>query len=338
MNYKFAFQATAFLLLTVGTSYAQSREFRLDVDPEGEPFHEKWDSTRDRLILYRNSGIAALPAIRLVHEDNSVVSIYPLKSLPEAEFIYVWACAGTPDDGVVVSAIVRYSPENSKPMVLRSMLLTFDASGNLVKVWDVSPYHHHLLAVDDQGNVYAGGTQPSKDPNVPIFVKYSPSGEVLKEFLPAKSFPEGQEIVLSGSAMGEAEAFIKNGELYLWAARKTELLKFSLKGDLISRSSLKSALEKLKSDNGVQDASVRGIGTISDGILMQVVLWPRDKGAKAAFSMLKVPLDASQANMLSIPSVSPSPGHFLGTTSAGKMVFLEPPTSSEAKEFKVKQY
>jgi hypothetical protein len=127
----------------------------------------------------------------------------------------VWDVAGTPEGGVVLSVIGKYSAEGVKPPVLKSLLLIYGKGGDLKSVWDVYPYHHHV-AVDAAGDVFALGTKDTKERDYPILVKYSQAGKLLGEYLPASQFALGDAVVESGSANGESQIFAVGSGLRVW--------------------------------------------------------------------------------------------------------------------------
>src|SRR5207253_8543926 len=142
-------------------------------------------------------------------------------------------------EDIVVSATLGYGPRNTHPIPIKSLLLTYDATGMLRKVWDVNPYLDHHLAADRTGNVFALGEKGGAAAgDYPLLVKYSPTGEVLAETLSTGLFTKKEAVVTSGSPDGESKLFIKNDHLFAWIAPTQELFTFSLDGTLLSRRSL----------------------------------------------------------------------------------------------------
>ncbi len=93
----------------------------------------------------------------------------------------IWDIAQTHDGGVVFSAIAEYGLRNVKPVPAKGFLLTYNREGRLTKLWDVYPYEHHRIAIDDSGNVFGLGTKDTKNDNYLLLVKYSPNGRELGE-------------------------------------------------------------------------------------------------------------------------------------------------------------
>jgi hypothetical protein len=318
-----------FLLLSCAiTPVAASQERAIDFgsDPMGSTgYTVKWDSANDRLVLLRDVDVSAAPAARTLSWDGTEIATYPLKDLPEALSVTTWAAAAAPNGGMVLAIIANYGPAGAKRPVARSLLLTYDSRGELTKVWNVNPYHYHQLAVDQEGNVFGFGDRmdAASGLNYPLIVKYSPSGSVEAEFLPSGLFPSGDEVVSSGSSHGESQLFVRDQELFLWLAPSEELLRFSLNGSLKSRVFLHAALTSVAGGMGGSRTRVECLGISGAEILAQVQVWPKAGVGGVTFGMVKISPDGSQANALGPFSDAPVPGRFLGTTAAGKTVFLD---------------
>lgn len=309
--------------------YCASQGFRVDpLDQKGKGgYWPKWDLVQDRLLLYRNTIDPEVPAARIFGEEGKSVAVYPLQDLSNSRYIDVWNAAATPDGGLVLAAIVGYTPRGVKPAQLKTLLLTYDGNGRLIRVWDMLPYHYHLVSVDRDGNVFALGDSDLAEP-YPLLVKYSPSGKVLRELLPSNFFPEGDKVVLQGSPNGESQMFIRGDDLFVWLASPQELLRFSLAGDLISRTSLAQGLSGLAEASANNRTKLIFLTVTPDGRLVaQVQLWPKRSGDPVRTAMVQLSSTESKATLLPI---SLDPVWFLGSTRQGKLVFLQPEPGGKA--------
>lgn len=309
---------------------AKAQGFQIDslVDAEGGYF-PYWDSVQDRLIMFRDAKASGAPVARIFKPDGTGTPIYPLTDLTGAWHIDVWGVAATPEGGVVLSAIVGYTAPAVTPAQVRRLLLTYDGSGKLTKVWNVSPYHHHLLAIDRSGNIFGLGDANLNQP-YPLIVKYSPTGRVLREFLPSSAFPNGDEAAGMDSPNGGPHMFIRNNELFVWIASSQELFRYSLAGDLLSRTSFATALNALAAQTNSDHVYVQFLMPTEQGdISAQVQLWPRKQPNPLRSVMVTMSGDGSKTTML---PAAPDRGWFLGITSQGKSVYFEPePTGRAAK-------
>jgi hypothetical protein len=278
-----------------------------------------WDSVEDRLILYRNSSNSSEPALLLVDKSGGTIPVNPLKDLPNAQAVTIWAVAGTPDGGAVISLVARYGPLNVKQVPKKPFLLTYDANGSLRKLWEMYPCEPHYLAVDKSGNIFGLGYRDTDQTAYPLLVKYSPDGEVLGEFLSTKLFSRGEKVVVAGSSTGESRMFIQRDELYIWLAPQQELLRLSLQGDLLSRILLSNALQQVKTEANTSTMRVWGLGVdTSKQIVMQFVAYDE---AKARYGFARISPDGTQAKLVTPFADGILPGRFLGTNSEGKLVF-----------------
>lgn len=237
----------------------------------------------------------------------------------------IWGAATTPAGGLVLSAIAEYGPREVKLVPVKSLILTYDASANLRRVWEVKPYHHHLLAVDQQGNVFGLGDRGDTTSGYPLLIKYSPTGKVLREMLPSTLFPGiGDNVVLSGSPHGESEMFIEKELVYIWLAPTQELFRFSLEGELLGRISLATALKGVAAQTGYDRTQVIWLGVQSGKLVVQLRLWPKDTtGQRVKVGIVRLAEGGTEATLLGPLNEGPSPGRFLGTATDQKLVFVE---------------
>jgi hypothetical protein len=281
-----------------------------------------WDAAHDRLLFYRDSTDRTMAAVRIYNKNGqSSVPIYPVRDLQDSLKVSIWGVAATPSGGVVLTAIADYGNHQ-----VRSLLLTYDATGALTQVWNVDPCHHHRVAVDYEGNIFAFGERhDAENDNYPLVVKYSPNAKILREFLPARSFPSGDEVVSTNPETGEHVMFIHQNELKIYVAPARELITFERSGKLRSRVELAATLAKIaeQANSGRVDVMSMGIAK-EGGIVAQLQFWPKEgESENVRFGLAKFADNGSTWTWLAPLSYSIEPGRFLGTTTEGKMVFLE---------------
>jgi hypothetical protein len=290
----------------------------------------KWDTVQERLIAYRNITDAAAPAALLYGRDGHRVPVYPLRDLAGSGALNIFNAAATPEGGIVLGAFVEFGPPPRSHVDVRSVLLTYGPSGNLEKVWNVSPYEFDLVVVDGEGNVYAIGEADLEEPYF-LLVKYSPEGKVLRQFLSTSLFTMGDHILSpSGGNKGVNQMFIQDNVLFVWFARTEELLRFSLSGELLSRVSFSHSLGELAAASGNDRIIVRSLAADdADQMVAQVAVWNTQAAAKAAAKaaytgkLLLVRLSPDGSSATPLP-ISGDRTQFLGRSSAGKFVFYEP--------------
>lgn len=279
----------------------------------------RWDSVQGELILYRDVSDPASPAIRLYKRTGAETVIHPVGQLEGAKYVDVWDAAATPDGGAVSATGVGYNPRKTKPLQLKSFLLTFGPTGNLTKAWETYPYHHLKVAVDTDGNVFALGMNAGKQP-YPFIVKYSPDGKVLKEFFPTSLLAKGEETILERGPNGQNRLFVANGRLFLFVSQVRELYQFSLEGELINKAQMEQTLAQLATQLGSEGRPVRvmEIAPDSSGQLFAEVEVTRTSALDTSHTMMvRMPSDGSRAFILST-----SPTVFLGMSSSGKEIHL----------------
>lgn len=315
--------AAAFYFISCSaTAYAQQILVDAPVEPRGtHSFQVQWDSDLERVIAYRDISDASLPAIRILSSSGRKVSIFPLKDFPGSTFIDIWDATGAPSGDIVVAAILGYGPRNVKPVPLKSLLLTYDDTGTLRRVWDVKPYHHHRVSVDSAGDVFALGDEGKDD--YPLLIKYSPSGEVLGEYLSSGLFSAKDSVVDMISPNGQPQLFIKNDRLNVWIAATRELYTFSLDGVLLSSTSLSAAVQSIADQSGSSQVRILELQVDSNqGIVSQVRLIPKDQKLPAVVGVARLRTNGSFDSW--VEPVSGGDVHrFMGLTTGDKPVFLD---------------
>jgi hypothetical protein len=289
---RIAFISTWIAVLLVTTGGADDKiSLATFVDADESGYFLVWDPVQDRMVAYRDVQDSTTPTLRVFSRDaRSSTPIYVLKQLPDVREVSIWGVAGAPGGGVVIAAMLDYGEHRVK-----SVLLTFGGDGRLKKFWEVDPYHHHRVAVDREGNVFAfGDSHNPADSNYNLIVKYSPSSKILRKFLPGTTFEAGDEVVSITAATGEHYMFIGREELFLFLSTTKDLFRFSLSGRLLSRVSLAPVLAKLAEATSSARAELMGLALGSNELIAQVRFWPADpNGNPSQLSMVRMALDGS---------------------------------------------
>jgi hypothetical protein len=310
----------------VPTASAQKFQFsdQTDVFDYSGGYWVGWDGGVERLVLQRDVRDANSAAVKTVDQSGKVVGIYPVRDFPGSDHADVWAVTPGANGDVILAAIIGYGPASQAPTPVKSLVLTYDSAGTLRSVWDVSPYHHHLLAADAAGNVFALGDADTKDDDYPLLIKYSPQGEVLKEFLPAGSFAAKDGVIGDFSSdHGNSQMYIRGDRLYLYIAVTQEWMVFSLDGVILSRVSLAPAFTQIAVANNSGIARPLQFSTDSSGnILVFVTLQSADKTKPLMVTLAR--LDGNGAfKKNTTPGPAATQARFLGLRSSGAPVYVE---------------
>jgi hypothetical protein len=291
-------------------------------EPAGDSgYNVKLDPIGHGLIAFRDVSSPSLPALKLYLANGKKVSLFPVRDLG-ATYIDIWDVASAPNNGTVIAGIMGYGSRQTRPIPVKSLILTYDADGTLRSAWDMEPYHHHHITVDSAGNVYALGHGDADGKPQPLLVKYSPAGEILGEYLPSNLFSEGDVVVGSVHGKGESSVFTKNDYVFVWIASTQELFAFSPTGNLESRISLGSALTTIAAQSGSARANVFEIRVDSaKRVVAQVQLWPKD-GSTMRVGLARINADGAFDSW--IERVAPGGVHrFLGLSPDDRPLFLE---------------
>jgi hypothetical protein len=323
------------ILFTLAGVLAGAQRFELDTTADGKGdsgYWPKWDSTYDRLLVYRNTSVPDMPSARIFANDGTSVPIFILHDFRDGKFANIWAAAATPDGGVVLSVILAYGnqPDPKDPSKafppLKSLVLTYGPDGTLKNVWNVAPYNHEALAVDPLGNVFALGVRDAGPEGFPMLIKYSKSGEILGEYAPSKMFAKGER-ALDGSALnGSPDLFIRNQQLVIWVSSTREIFRFSLNGELQRKFALGSEVDRLAAQNGFAQATIAKLAVDNlGGLAVQVRFWRSKDSAKGLMlRMVDVSPDGTESKLADPPLLSAvNHQQFLGVSEDGKNVMLE---------------
>lgn len=309
------------LIFQVPSARSQRIEFdtRAQSEDRGGGYWAGWEPIQRRLVFRRDVADPSLPAIKVIDVSGKTLALYPLRDFSGASYIDIWDAKGAPNGDIIIAAILGYGPRKKGPVPLKSLLLTYDSAGTLRKVWEVDPYHHHLVAADSQGNVFAFGDARDSSHNYPLLIKYSPQGDVVKKFLLASMFSSKDSVVRAG----EPRMFIKGDKLFLYVAATQELFTFSLDGVLLSRTWLSAAYQRIAELNG--GGSIRAFEFCADlhgNVVAEVRIYPKDKGKPQTLALAKFAPDGSLKGLQARPAES-SKGEFLGLTTADQPIYLE---------------
>jgi hypothetical protein len=305
---------------------AQSQRIDLDTQALSQDkaggYWMDWEPTQSRLMLRRDVENSAAPAIKAIDTKGKTLALYPLRDFSGSSYLDVWDATGAPNGDVVMSVILAYGPRKPKPIAVKSLLLTYDSAGTLRAVWDVKPYHHHIVAMDAAGNVFAFGHADGQSGTYPLIVKYSPQGDVVAKFLPTSLFPT-KDAVVDPTGIGAPRMFIKNDKLFLFVAATQEIFAYSLDGALERRTSLKSAFDQLVERHGLAYVQMAELSIdTNQNVIAQLILYPKDRMAQKIIALARfAPGGALVA--LAPQAVGSNQERFLGLTNADEPVYLE---------------
>jgi hypothetical protein len=273
-----------------------------------EGFLHKWDPPAERLILYGYNRL----------KPNDGPSIDLKKAFPEAVEINILSVALGPNKTTAAVALIRTGKEE-----VRHTILTYREDGSLGKLWDMYPYNHQELAVDSKGNVFAMGTRLDEPfinlaADYPLIIKYSPSGTILREFLPRRSFGEINDIFSTDAETGDNKFLILGDDLVLWVAKTQELFVITLDGEITTRASLAAVYGKVSKSARNSRVEVKNLARDSKGrFLTQVALWSEDTVATAFLR-----IDLKHPDKPTFEYLEIGKGQLLGLTRDGRVKVL----------------
>ena len=205
----------------------------------------------------------------------------------------IWAVAAGPQS-VLVAGVVP-AGERALRLPPRHVILTYGLDGILRRKWVVNPWHHHDIAVDHSGCVYAMGHRIDGVHAANLVRKYTRDGVVERE-LPSDLVPNVEAM----SPDRENNRFwVEDDLLRVYLADSDELFQFDLDGRLQHRASLRESLARLAREKGGVRADVMNISGDAKGtsVLAQVAIWTKGD-EDVSFAFVRLFLDGRRAQSL----------------------------------------
>jgi len=279
----------------------------------------KFDAARKTLFLYRQGTERTNPMVRSYTSDGTPkVDYYPLRDFSEAASIDVWDLAATPDDGLLLAAVLHLKEG------VAHRFLWYDSQGRLKRTWNMYPYHHHRLAVDPSGNVYALGHRMDAGQRAEhaVLVKYSQDGEVLAGLLSSSVFAAGDAV----GAFSDTLLLLPNDKLVLFVGETNELFWFDVtQGRISRRVSLAGELDRWTAQLKATRPKVFGVAADDDGLVAQIAVDRREPALKRRGVMVRVANDGSFSPYSGTRGpLAEAPGPFLGVDRDSSLIFLLP--------------
>jgi hypothetical protein len=288
------------------------------------PFFCKLDNVQQVLLCINDVESSTVVGAEMYDlTGHALLRVYPLKDFPAAKAFSVWDATATPDGGMAITGVLTLS---EKEKSVRQLLLTYGKQGQLLKLWNVTPYHHHLLAADATGNIYAFGDRIDigtgvNAPDYPLIVKYSPGGGIEAEFMPRKMFTS--DVVDTNPHDGMNRMQIVGGELVLLLASMKEAVWFDLNGELERRVSLKEVLTDISTAYGTP-FEIMGFAVLgSGGYLAQLRVQPKEPVSNVPILFVRISNDGKAFELIKHAGSHAEVGYLEGITSSGKSVFLK---------------
>lgn len=235
-----------------------------------EMFLARWDPVREVLLAHRLSTPEEPDAIAVLSQGRPATTVAPIRDFPGAYQVAISDVSATPRGGVVASAVVNAGTTSSP--TARHVILRYGPTGQLEGLWDVYPYHHHFVSVDEAGDVFALGHQVNRPSGAtyPLLVKYSADGSVAWEALSSSLFGSiGDDILQESSTDRNLMLLLRRGIFILVGSRR-ELLWLNRNGDVVSRKTLKTA--GLVDTGERHDHFLTMAATSPEQVLMQFVV------------------------------------------------------------------
>ncbi|HET8670618.1 MAG TPA: hypothetical protein VFM05_08345, partial [Candidatus Saccharimonadales bacterium] len=272
------------------------------------------------LILYRDV-TGNLPAVKVYSRGELQTAIYPLKEFSAARAMDIWAVTALPNGGIALSGVLDFG--NGKTNLA---ILSYSKDGSLKKLWDMQVRHTTAMAADSEGNIYTFG-QPvdiADDPNSSfmLLAKYSPAGQLLREFLPRSRFSSTAHVASIDPSKGQTRLSVWKNFLVAYVANAEQVLWFDKEGQLSKSVDLTPILNQLKIRFRGESTEVNQFYVKENGdyVLQIKVRSPRSTIASKSLRTLSVDIPTEGGAWSG--TYRNSKGTLVGLTSEGQLLEL----------------
>jgi hypothetical protein len=292
------------------------------------PFFCKWDRVQQELLCLndpeseRSVGVEAYDS-----SGQELFRVYPLKDFPEARRLYIFDAAATPE-GVAIAGVLELSKKN-----VRHLTLVYGRQGQLLKLWNVAPYHQDRITSDAMGNVYAFGERIDvgdgpKAADYPLIEKYSADGKVQAGFLQRKTFDAN--VTHSSPDSGLNRMQMVGGELVLLLTPVKQVLWFNSDGAQERRVSLEKVFKDISAAYGGSPLETMGFVVLANGgYLVELRVQPKEPVKYVPTLLVRISNDGQSFELITTKRTQAELGYLEGLTDTGKFIFLKGSGPSE---------
>jgi hypothetical protein len=285
-------------------------------------FFCKWDTVQQVLLCINDPDSEQSVGVEVYDlTGHELFRVYPLKDFPGAKGLSVWDATATPD-GVAIAGVLRLSGKT-----VRQLTLVYGRQGQLLKLWNVAPYHQHLIASDATGNIYAFGDRIDigngvKAPDYPLIEKYSADGKVQAEFLSRKAF--NLDVTDASPQTGLNRMQIVGGELVLLLTSVKQVLWFKLNGTQERQVGLAKVLNDVSTVYGGSPVEVMGFAVLANGgYLAELRVQPKEAAKSVPTFVVRISNDGKSFELVTSVRTQAELGYLEGLTNIGKVVVLK---------------
>lgn len=149
-------------------------------------FGVRWDAWGQRVLAFKSRSIADEDAVAIWDpKSDQIIRLSVIRDMVgrKPRRMGVWDVAAAPDGAVGVVGGLTFSKGE-----ISNVIAVFDRSGRLAKLWNLGKYHHHRIAFDEAGALYAMGHRADENTVVtPLVIRYSARGQVEQNLMSAGS-------------------------------------------------------------------------------------------------------------------------------------------------------
>ena len=186
------------LLLGPGVTLYSAQAVAQALNPTGLA---EWDSTNQ--VLFFDGGSPGSPTRGYTDTHHRGADINIFKDFPGLQEFYGTSLTAGPEGTTLFATILNFGGHN-----IRSVVLTYDSSGQLLKTWEPVPQYWEVIAYSkDDDAIFVLGDRYVPDgrdaPDYPLLVEYNRDGRVLKNMIPVSTLKDAGDSFNQSGQTGE---------------------------------------------------------------------------------------------------------------------------------------
>jgi hypothetical protein len=180
----------------------------------------QWDPTNQ--VVFFEPGPPGLVVRSSADGNGRSTEIDIFNDFAGLQNVYVDSATAGPESMSLIAATLGFGNQT-----IQSKVLTYDSSGQLLKVWDITPQRAEAIAYsrDDDAVFVLGEGGNSKGPGASdnaLLVEYSRDGQLLKSMVPAGALKNRENPFAAGPLVGEPVLRVTKNRISFYAPKNRE--------------------------------------------------------------------------------------------------------------------